>query len=705
MRWKSEMEKSDELPLRYNPTANEAYFNKRPLKVATRAAEIGGLSLNFALGLWWDATQNKIQENQSLRARQLRKLLTVLGPTFVKAGQAVSIRVDLLPPEYLAELKKLQDDVPAFPNDVALRIISEELRSSSPGSTVENTFSEISPSPVAAASLGQVYRARLRDTGEEVAVKVQRPDMLETVALDLQLLRLIAPRIKAAKGLNTDLVGIVDEWGTRFIDELDYRREAKNAMDFLLAMEQQGLQAVTTAEVVFDVTTKRVLTTKWVDGVRLDESSYGDEAKLCGVALNAYLTMLLDTRVLHADPHPGNLLRTTDGRLCILDFGLVTELTEDQTYSIIEYISHLISENYNAVPGDLGRLGFVPVGKEEAMQDAGVVKVLAEAFKRLAQGGGAKAVANAAGRSKGGGVDELGRELQDVSGKYGNLFQIPPYFAYILRAFSVLEGIGLTMDPDYAIAQACYPWLAKRLFTDDSPRVKVALKEMLYGTGAGAGDLEAQSVSPDAATDGLSAEQQLNVKRLRRLSGAFKSFNDSVAPKKAAADGSGAPDALAVTSGADGAPKVQGATQEVLDVLLAPKGSFLQELLVAELARMTDVLARDSITRAFESPLGRATDTIFAQQRDLVAMLGPLRPFLLPVPLPGEIAQWVAPALQRTEQDAATLATRGAWGGQTIEGAVEGFRTPIRRGFYGRVVVAEGAHKSSEIVRLGALVV
>jgi predicted unusual protein kinase regulating ubiquinone biosynthesis (AarF/ABC1/UbiB family) len=188
----------------------------------------------------------------------------------------------------------------------------------------------------------------------------QRPDMLPGILLDLYLLRKCVPLLKKNKNLNTDLVAVVDEWGVRFVDELDYRREAANATQFGEAMRARGLTSLCTAEVVHGLTSQRVLTTEWVDGTRLDESDKGDEARLCGIALNGYLTMLLDTGVLHADPHPGNLLRTTDGRLCILDFGLVTELTQEQQYSIIEYIAHLISENYIRVPGDLSRLGFVP---------------------------------------------------------------------------------------------------------------------------------------------------------------------------------------------------------------------------------------------------------------------------------------------------------------------------------------------------------
>lgn len=260
--------------------------------------------------------------------------------------------------------------MPPFPTSDALAIIEEEL-----GQSVDSIFSDISLEPIASASLGQVYKGTLRD-GRCVAVKVQRPGILEGIALDLFLIRTIAPLVGRAYKLNTQLTAIVDEWGNRFIAELDYRKEAQNGKIFSVTMEQRGLQSVMAAPVVDEFTTSRVLTTEWIEGERLEESDDQDVARLCGIALNAYLTMLLDTGVLHAgaptvcsivnnakgvrvittlfplwiDPHPGNLLRTKSGKLCLLDFGLVTEVSKEKQYALIDYIANLVGENYEGIP-------------------------------------------------------------------------------------------------------------------------------------------------------------------------------------------------------------------------------------------------------------------------------------------------------------------------------------------------------------------
>lgn len=237
----------------------------------------------------------------------------------------------------------------------------------------------------------QVYKAKLFDDSV-VAVKVQRPDVILDIALDLHIARTLLPIYKKAMNLNTDFIGLVDEWGTGFVAELDYVKEAKNGARFLEAMRARKLDAVTTAETVPDLCSQRVLTTRWIDGERLARSTEEDVGRLCGVALNAYLTMLLDTGLLHCDPHPGNLLRTTDGRLAILDWGMTVEVEPDLQYTLLEYIAHLTTEDYAKIPYDLIKLGFVPEGKEDAFTRAGVVEVLTVMLKQLAQGGGPKQV-------------------------------------------------------------------------------------------------------------------------------------------------------------------------------------------------------------------------------------------------------------------------------------------------------------------------
>lgn len=292
------------------------------------------------------------------------------------------------------------------------------------------------------------------------------------------------------RSLNSDLVGLVDEWGKRFVDELDYTKEAASGSQFSEAMRKRGLDRVMAAEVVSELTTRRVLTTEWVEGRRIDDPALGAESVDLSVqlAVAAYLTMLLDTGELHADPHPGNLLITPDGKLCILDFGLVTSVTRAQQYAILQYVAHLVGRDYASVPGDLVAMGFVPDAKRQALEDSGVVQVLADVFRALAKGGGVKVVSNnlsKIGKDGDGAAAEaaeepppltstglprerttkvgtLARDISYIQRKYDNILQIPTYFAYILRSFSVLEGIGLSADPQYSIANACYPYVARR---------------------------------------------------------------------------------------------------------------------------------------------------------------------------------------------------------------------------------------------------
>merc|ERR1719163_343302 len=204
------------------------------------------------------------------------------------------------------------------------------------------------------------------------------------------MLRTLAPTIQRLGDFNTDLVALVDAWGYGFVNELDYNKEAEATTAFSKAMDRRGLGSVTSPEVVPSLSSTHVLTTKWVDGERLASSDADDVPRLCGVALNAYLTMLLDTGTLHCDPHPGNLLRTTDGKLCILDFGMCLDVPEDLQLSLLEFIANLQAENYERVPDDLVQLGFVPPAKLEELRASGLTYGIANTIRLAAQGGGPK---------------------------------------------------------------------------------------------------------------------------------------------------------------------------------------------------------------------------------------------------------------------------------------------------------------------------
>lgn len=208
-----------------------------------------------------------------------------------------------------------------------------------------------------------------------------------------------------------------------------------------------------------------------------------------------------------------------------------------------------------AFPGllqDLRELGFVPPGKEDQVEEAGVVNVLSNVLRQLSGGGGAAKLD----------VEGLTSQLSGLVSTYGNIFQIPPYFLYLLRTFSILEGIGLDADPDYAIVQECYPYLAKRLFTDDSERTRAALRRMLY--------------TPDGT---------LNLRRLARLQSAFQEFNTTVAD----------PSLSLPTPSSSSTSSID---DELVSLLLSPQGSYVQEILIEEIARITDAAFASSVRAA-----------------------------------------------------------------------------------------------------------
>ena len=223
-----------------------------------------------------------MKETEYQRGKELAELLTRLGPTFIKVGQSLSIRTDLLSPAYIRGLETLQDNVPAFETSVAKEILQAEW-----GRPVEAILENMPAAPIAAASLGQVYRAKLKATGEEVAIKVQRPNIMTQIALDMHLLREIAPIVKRLGGLNSDTVGTVDARGAGFVDELDYLAESQNAAFFMEKIKGTPLSSVVLAPKAIDeYSTGSVLVTEWIDGQRLDQSSAADVTVLCSIAMN-----------------------------------------------------------------------------------------------------------------------------------------------------------------------------------------------------------------------------------------------------------------------------------------------------------------------------------------------------------------------------------------------------------------------------------
>ncbi|KAL5138224.1 hypothetical protein HKD37_10G028450 [Glycine soja] len=544
-------ESSEFLPLVYDPASISAYWGKRPRSVATRIVQLLSVAGGFLSRIAWDVINKKVKENEVARAIELREIVTSLGPAYIKLGQALSIRPDILSPVAMTELQKLCDKVPSFADDVAMALIEEEL-----GQPWQNIYSELSSSPIAAASLGQepgfgsseVSSGKLNSCEQRLKVSI-------------------------------DVVGLVDEWAARFFEELDYVNEGENGNRFAEMMRKDLPQA------------------KWIDGEKLSQSTENDVGELVNVGVICYLKQLLDTGFFHADPHPGNLIRTPDGKLAILDFGLVTKLTDDQKYGMIEAIAHLIHRDYPAIVKDFVKLGFIPDG----VNLEPILPVLAKVFDQALEGGGAKNI----------NFQELASDLAQITFDYP--FRIPPYFALIIRAIGVLEGIALVGNSEFAIVDEAYPYIAQRLLTDESPRLRDALRYTIYGK-SGVFDAErfidvmqAFENFITAAKSGGGEDMNGNMAELGILTTSQSEYLlsgfQSVMPQSP--------------------QPVQ--TRAALAFLLSDRGNFFREFLLDEIVKGIDAVTREQLVRTM-SLLGVQNATpVFS----MVPTVGPFKPAAL----------------------------------------------------------------------------
>lgn len=448
----------------YDPVEIQEQYSGRFLQVLRRILTVLKPILSFVLGLWWDKQWGLLVKNELRRAVQLRELLTKLGPAYIKIGQALSTRPDLVPPTYLEELTRLQDQLPAFPNEIAYQFIEEEL-----GAPPSAIYAEFSGQPIAAASLGQVYKGRLK-TGEEVAIKVQRPDLRERITIDLYILRNLAGWIqRKMQRVRSDLVGILDELGDRIFEEMDYIHEGENAERFF---ELYGhMKDIYVPKIYWEYTNRRVLTMEWINGIKLTQpekiAALGINARyLIEVGVQCSLRQLLEHGFFHADPHPGNLLATMDGKLAYLDFGMMSEVKPAQRYGLIEAIVHVINREFDSLAKDYVKLEFLT-------PDIDLTPIV-PAF--------AKVFANAEGAS----VADLNIKsiTDDLSAlMYEYPFRVPPYYALIIRSLVTLEGIAIYIDPNFKVLSEAYPYVAKRLLTDPSNELRTSLQELLFKDG------------------------------------------------------------------------------------------------------------------------------------------------------------------------------------------------------------------------------
>ncbi|MEW6491433.1 MAG: AarF/ABC1/UbiB kinase family protein [Cyanobacteriota bacterium] len=450
---------------RYDAEAIARQHRFRPWAAIWRAITIIWFFTKFVLSLKWDEWRNQAEQNKLKRAAQLRIILTRLGPTFIKVGQALSTRPDLVRKDFLEELIKLQDQLPPFDSAIALSIIEADL-----GKSITELFREISPKPVAAASLGQVYRAFLH-TGEEVAVKVQRPNLLPTLTLDLYLMRWAASWLAPLLPLNLghELTLIVDEFGTKLFEEIDYINEGRNAEKF--ASNFRDDPTVKVPQIYWSYSSVRILTLEWINGFKLTDTvsirNAGlDIDKVIEIGVVSGLRQLLEHGFFHADPHPGNLFVLPDGRMAYIDFGMMDQLEQYTKETIATSIVYLINKDYAELAKNFVKLGFLTPDTDITPIIPALEVVLGEAMGESVRNFNFQTI-----------TDQFSELMYDYP------FRVPAKFALIIRSLVTQEGLALTLNPNFKIVEVSAPYVARRLLTGETPEMRRHLIEVLFKDG------------------------------------------------------------------------------------------------------------------------------------------------------------------------------------------------------------------------------
>src|SRR6266511_4080202 len=416
-----------------------------------RLSEIAQVAVRHGFGYWFDthrltdlfprrAARIEVDGLPSQRGQHLREMLDELGPTFVKFGQLLSTRPDVLPPDIIAELRGLQDDVRPFPLADVEKVVEEEL-----GLSVDKLFAEFEDKPVAAASIGQVHRATLPN-GKGVAVKVQRPDAPRQIEADLALLyqaaRIAKDRVRALDFI--DARELVDEFARSIRHELDYRQEGRNAQAF--HRNFAGHPHVRIPHVYWSYTRQRVLTLELLEGPQLadlprDAYTLDERRRLAYLMTEAWMTMIFRQGFFHGDPHPANILVLGGEEIGLVDFGQAGKLSDDDMSKLTALFIDAAEENVDALARRLGDLGVRYDRSREAELTAEIRELYYKYYgARLAE------------------IDPLQVIREAFALIYSQNLRLPTRFVLLDKAIATLGSLGVELYPDFIVFEVAKPY-------------------------------------------------------------------------------------------------------------------------------------------------------------------------------------------------------------------------------------------------------
>ncbi|WP_066121884.1 AarF/ABC1/UbiB kinase family protein [Geminocystis sp. NIES-3709] len=439
------------MPLNNKPEAGKKVYrwNRENYSRFRRRVDIWTFVLILLFKLWRNSkkwtyangyTEEKRSNRRRIQAGWIRENLLELGPTFIKVGQLFSTRADIFPVEYVEELSKLQDRVPAFSFEQVTAIIEKDLSKS-----VNKLFRSFDPTPLAAASLGQVHKAQLY-SGEEVVVKIQRPGLPQLFTIDLAILKQITRYFQNHPrwGKGRDWLGIYEECCRILWEETDYLKEGRNADTF--RRNFRSADWVKVPKVYWRYTSPRVLTLEYMPGIKIShyealEAAGLDRKILAKLGARAYLQQLLNDGFFHADPHPGNLAVAVDGALIFYDFGMMGQLKSNVKEKLIEMLFGITEKNADRVVSALIDLEALAV-----MDDPGPVRrsvqfmldnFMDKPFEEQS-------------------ISQISEDLYEIA--YDQPFRFPATFTFVMRAFSTLEGVGKGLDPEFNFMEVAQPF-------------------------------------------------------------------------------------------------------------------------------------------------------------------------------------------------------------------------------------------------------